>query len=74
MNESIIIVIIAGDYQIDVCYFGQTVPSSPFVAKVWDASKVVVAPIALARCGVQSVFCSTFTALIHLTLFSTLFL
>lgn len=46
-----------GDYQIDVCYFGQSVPSSPFCAKVWDASKVVVAPIASARVCVQSTFC-----------------
>jgi len=49
-----------GDHQIDVSYFGQTVQSSPFTAKVWDASKVIVAPIAAARVGVQSSFCSMF--------------
>jgi len=49
-----------GDHQVDICYFGQTIPSSPFVAKVWDASKVVVAPITSARAGVQSAFCGTF--------------
>jgi len=54
----IYIVVYTGDHQIDVHYFGQPIPSSPFVAKVWDASKVVVAPIACARVGVQSAFCS----------------
>jgi len=49
-----------GDHQIDICYFGQAIPESPLMAKVWDASKVVVAPIASARVGVQSAFCSTF--------------
>jgi len=56
---------IVGDYQIDVCYFGQSVPSSPFCAKVWDASKVVVAPIASARVCVQSTFCSMFISVQH---------
>ena len=50
----------AGDHQIDICYFGQSIPDSPFCAKVWDASKVVVAPITSARVGLQSSFCSTF--------------
>ena len=49
-----------GDHQIDICYFGQSIPDSPFCAKVWDASKVVVAPITSARVGLQSSFCSTF--------------
>ena len=40
----------------EMLYFGQLVPGSPFIAKAWDASKVNVSNISPGRIGKPSYF------------------
>lgn len=48
--------VIPGEYRIEVSYFSQPIPGSPFVAKAWDVNKVIVSNIATGRVGTQSNF------------------
>jgi len=53
----------AGEYQIEVTYFGQPVTGSPFTAKAWDMNKVSVSNVVQSRVGLQSSFNSKLLAL-----------
>ena len=46
----------AGEYSIEVKYFGQPVAGSPFTAKAWDTNKVTVSNVIAGRVGLQSSF------------------
>jgi len=48
---------VAGNYTIDISYFGQPLSGSPFEAKVWDASKLIVSNVSQGRVGIRSTFC-----------------
>jgi hypothetical protein len=56
------VVFFTGDHQIEIIYFGQPIPGSPFVAKVWDPTKVIVSPIPSGCVGIPSTFCSKYQA------------
>ena len=49
---------VSGEHKIELRYFGQVVPGSPFTAKAWDASKVAVSNISPGRIGKPSHFSS----------------
>ncbi len=38
-----------GEYRVDVAYHGLQIPGSPFTARAWDASKVVVSGVKTGR-------------------------
>jgi filamin len=47
---------IVGDYLIHVCCFGKQAACSPYTAKAWDASRVLVADVSMGQVGVESSF------------------
>lgn len=50
---------LTGDYKVDISYFGQPIPNSPFTVKAWDASKVIVTDVATSHVGSLTAFNST---------------
>lgn len=52
-----------GDYIIEISCFGLPIPASPFTAKAWDVSKVVVSNVTAGRVGCQSMFNSKISRL-----------
>jgi len=59
----------AGEYEIEVKYFGQPVAGSPFTAKAWDMNKVNVSNVVQGRVGLQSSFNSKSSPLFILCVF-----
>jgi len=57
--------VITGEYFIEVTYFGQQIPGSPFVSKAWDISKVTVSDLRAGRVGYESTFKSRWLLVIH---------
>lgn len=49
-------VCVLGDHTIEINCFGLLIPQSPFTAKAWDVSKVVVSNVTNGRVGCQSTF------------------
>ena len=45
-----------GDHRIDVSYVNMAVPGSPFTARAWEASKVIVSGIRAGRVGKENSF------------------
>lgn len=53
-------ILFLGEYLIDVSYFGQQIPGSPFCVKAWDITRVTVSDLSAGRVGYESTFKSTF--------------
>ena len=47
---------IAGDHRVDISYVNMTIPGSPFTARAWDASKVVVTGMKPGRVAKPNTF------------------
>lgn len=47
---------VAGIYQVDIHYFGEDIPGSPFAVRSWDASRVLIANLKQSQVGIESFF------------------
>ena len=45
-----------GTYEIHVIYFGYEIASSPFLAKAWDATRVLLADVSMGQVAIESSF------------------
>ena len=48
--------LLLGDHRIDVSYVNMAVPGSPFTARAWEASKVIVSGVRAGRVGKANSF------------------